>query len=332
MQEIITVQGIVSPADLGFCQCHEHLLLRKGASYDINPALWMDDIDKSTQEVQRFRTAGGNTIIDAQPLGCGRMADGLLAIARETGVHIIASTGFHKLCFYPPDHWIYSISLDTLAELFIEELTVGMYTDGDTAYPSRQCAAKAGIIKTAYDSEELSSRYQTLFLAAVKAAKKTDRVISVHIEQNTDPLKLLNFLEDSGIAPNRLIFCHMDRACGQLSTHCSVLERGAYLEYDTIGRFKYHSDAAEIKLMQDVIEKGYGKQLLFSLDTTRERLKTYHPDAVGLDYILRTFLPEMKSAGIKEETIAWISHYNCSSVLANQKGGYGNITDRPTLP
>ena len=70
-------------------------------------------------------------------------------------------------------------------------------------------------------------------------------------------------------------------------------------------------------MFQTLLDQGYEDQLLFSLDTTRERLKAYNPDGVGLDYILKTFCPAMRNAGISEEQIEKISNKNCINVLTN---------------
>ena len=59
MKEIITVTGRIAPEELGFCQCHEHIAMSKGISYQINPALCMDDMEKSLEETKRFHLAGG---------------------------------------------------------------------------------------------------------------------------------------------------------------------------------------------------------------------------------------------------------------------------------
>lgn len=302
---------------LGFCHCHEHLMLRKGRSYELNPALCIDDLNKTIDEVSRYKRAGGNTIIEAQPCGCGRMPLELIEIARQTHINLIASTGFHKLCFYPENHWIRCSTEEQLYRLFKDELTFGMYTDGDIDFPSSMCSAKAGIIKTAYDKEELSPRYRLLFTAAIRAALDTDRRIMVHIEQGTNPLHLLEFMSHKGMPLNHLIFCHMDRACEDLDMHQKVASKGVYLEYDTIGRFKYHSDEHEINLIKKMIQSGHAKKLLFSLDTTRERLKSYNPAGIGLDYILTTFIPMLKKAGITAEQLKWLSHDNCCHLLSN---------------
>ena len=59
MKEIITVTGRIAPEELGFCQCHEHIAMSKGISYQINPALCIDDMEKSLEEAKRFHLAGG---------------------------------------------------------------------------------------------------------------------------------------------------------------------------------------------------------------------------------------------------------------------------------
>ena len=243
------------------------------------------------------------------------MADELRKLSVKSGVHIIASTGFHKLCFYPDSHWIHSISETEMEEIFVQELTAGMYTDADCTYPSAQSDAKAGIIKTAYDTEELSPRYKKLFRAAASASLKTERIIMIHVEQNTNPVLLQDFLLNLGIEPKNLMFCHMDRACADINIHKAILEKGSYLEFDTIGRFKYHSDEQEIQIIQSLLDMGFARLLLYSLDTTSDRLTSYNPDAVGLDYILTKFNASLKSSGISEDMIHMLSVENPARIL-----------------
>lgn len=47
MRRIRTVTRDFSTETLGHCQCHEHLFIAKGKSYEVNPALWMNDKDAS---------------------------------------------------------------------------------------------------------------------------------------------------------------------------------------------------------------------------------------------------------------------------------------------
>lgn len=328
MNTIMTVQGPVSPGNLGFCQCHEHLALSKGVSFQRNAALLIDDIGKSTEEANRLVAAGGSAVVDAQPGGCNRMEQALFEISKESGLHIVSSTGFHKLCFYPEDHWILQMSADELYRFYVSELTEGMYQNIDhsanpfwSGYSSEetpQTGIHAGIVKMALDQENLTPRYLRLFTAGTRAAIAADVPVMVHIEAGSDPTALFAELRQLGLSPERMIFCHMDRATDDLSVHLNLLSQGIYLEYDTIGRFKYHSDLREIEIFRTMLNAGYENQLLFSLDTTSARLKAYDPSAVGLDYLLTTFVPLMKKYGITAEQIRKISHDNFIRVFTGQ--------------
>ncbi len=317
MNTIMTVLGPIKTEELGFCQFHEHIAISMGMSYSVSPQLYMDDMQKSLEEVLRYKNAGGNTFIDAQPGGCNRIVPLLQSVAQKSGVNIIASTGFHRLIFYPENHWILQMSEEKLSQYFINELKDGMYLENDLCYSTVQSTARAGIIKVALDTENLTPRYHKLFSAAANACIETGRSIMIHIEKASDPILLLNFLLQHGVKPNQMIFCHLDRAIDDLSIHKSIASEGAFLEYDTIGRFKYHSDEQELTIISEMLKSGYENQLLFSLDTTAARMKAYSPDAIGLDYILSTFLSKMRNEGISDTQIRKISHDNCIKALIN---------------
>jgi phosphotriesterase-related protein len=316
-KKVTTVLGDIPAGALGFCQSHEHLYLAKGKSFEVSPVLCIDDPAKSTQELLAYRTAGGGAVVDAQPVGCGRDAERLKDISRESGIHIIASTGFHKLDFYPEDHWIFTYSPDKLALLYIEELKSGMYGDCDTREPSPEIKThiRAGQIKTALDACGLTKDYQKLFSAAAAAARETGAPLMAHIEAGADPIGLADYLCGEGVDLKRVIFCHMDRATPDLSVHAEMCRRGITLEYDTIAREKYHSNARETEITLHMLAQGSENQLLMGLDVTRARLRCYG-GAPGLDYSLREFLPALKRAGVTETTLEKIFVTNPARVFA----------------
>jgi phosphotriesterase-related protein len=296
MRTVATVLGNIEPSALGFCQSHEHLCI--AGTYPN----CIDDPEKSLAELKLYYSAGGRALVDAQPVGCGRDAAMLLRISKESGVNIIASTGFHKLSYYAIDHWLNTISEERLARLFISELKQGMYLDGDIAFPSRQSRVKAGQIKTALDAEGLSPRYQKLFTAAAEAARAAGCALMAHIERDSDPRRLADFLVKLGLPPDRIIFCHLDRAVADTSIHKEICGQGIYLEYDTICRPKYHDDEKETGIILELVEAGFEKQLLMSLDTTRSRLVSYG-GVPGLAYILNVFIPLLLRKGLTETQI-----------------------------
>ena len=150
---IAAVLGDIAPGDLGFCQSHEHIYIRDCPA---RAGECIDDVEKSLAELKSYRSAGGCAIVDAQPLGTGRDAGILTRLSQQSGVHIIASTGFHKLSYYPEEHWMFSAAEEDIARLFITELEQGMYLDGDTAFPRVPGKTRAGQIKTALDLDGLS--------------------------------------------------------------------------------------------------------------------------------------------------------------------------------
>lgn len=317
---MMSVCGPVAAKDLGFCQCHEHLAISPGVSAQKNPALLMEDAEKSLQEALRLKSHGGGTLVDAQPGGCNRMERVLKQISKASGIHVVASTGFHKLCFYPEDHWISQKSVKELYEVFLHELTEGMYAGIDTVFQPEDTGIRAGLVKMALDKEGLTPTYRKLFQAGAHGARDAGSPVMVHIEKGSDPVELFRFLKGEGFLPERMIFCHMDRAIPELLVHRRLLEEGVFLEYDTIGRFRYHSDERELEIFSQMLEWGYEDRLLFSLDTTRTRLKAYTPEAIGIDYLLTEFVPRMLAHGITREQVDKISHDNFVRVFTGETG------------
>jgi phosphotriesterase-related protein len=299
MKRVLTVLGEIAPERLGFCQSHEHLAIAEGYPATVHPDQRIDDKEKSCRELKLFRNAGGNAIVDAQPPGCGRDAAMLEEISRESGVHIVASTGFHRLSFYPEGHWIYSVSAERLKELFVREITEGMFVDCDDAFPERQIAGKAGQIKAAWDAADFGPTCRKLWDAVSEAARSTGCALMVHIEKGSDSFALADFLEKRGVRPEKTIFCHMDRSVPDLSVHKELCARGITLEYDTIARPKYHDDDREAQIILEMAEAGWENRLLLSLDVTRARLKSYG-GTPGLAYILENFIGLLRRYGISE--------------------------------
>ena len=319
MKTVTTVTGdvpIVSPSSLGFCHGHEHVFISKGRSAEINGALRIDDAEKSISELKDFYRAGGRALVDAQPVGCNRDALRLEEISRSSGVHIIASTGFHKMIFYPEEHWIFRASSEELYGIFKTELTEGMYADCDASYPENVTKIRAGLVKTALDVCGVAGHYEKPFSAAARAAADTGRALMVHIERGSDPIGLADFLAASGVSPERTVFCHMDRATDDINAHYAVCARGIYLEYDTICRPKYHDDEREAEITKLILGAGFEDRLTMGLDVTRARLKSYG-GTPGLAYIIETFIPLLKKRGVTDAQIRKIFRDNPSEVFSH---------------
>jgi predicted metal-dependent phosphotriesterase family hydrolase len=315
---IMTVSGPIADTQLGFCHSHEHLFIRNGQSAKVNAALRIDSFKDTLEELSLYKQAGGQSIIDAQPVGCGRMAESLYQASVESKINVIASTGFHKTIFYPADHWIHTLDENKLADLFQDELENGMYTDGDMAIPVERISAKPGIIKTASDVEGITPKYRKLFEAAAMAAKRTGTPILSHTEMGKAALEQIRLFFDHGLPADSLIICHLDRTLDNYSYQRQVAETGVYLELDTIGRFKYHSDEAEVQFIAELVEEGFEDQILLGLDVTRERMRSYG-GSTGLDYLVNNFIPLLKRAGLGDEVISKFFIRNPARAFRYQK-------------
>jgi len=315
MKRIVTVLGDRIPGELGFCQSHEHLYIARGYPAQVHPDQCIDDPRKSAAELALYKKAGGAAVVDAQPVGCGRDAQVLERISKQSGVHVIASTGFHKMLFYPRGHWVFSLSCAELARIYTAELTCGMYVACDDAPPRNQTAIRAGQIKTALDERAFTGQYLKMFEAASRAAAETEAPMMVHIEKGSDPVALADFLQERGVDTKRTIFCHMDRSVSDIGVHREICARGIYMEYDTVARPKYHDDQREIEILRELLSAGYENQVLMSLDVTRARLHSYGRGP-GLVYILEKFLPLLRRGGIGEAQIWKIFTENPACVFA----------------
>ena len=311
---IRTVLGDIPCDGLGHMQCHEHLFIEKGRSFDINPSLCMEDADKAAEELFTYKQAGGGGVVDAQPGGCGRMARKLVDASLCSGVHIVAVTGFHRTVFYEPDASVFTASEQVLAALFTTEATQGMLeSDG------QRLDACAGLVKVALEAGGvfMDSLSQKLFNAAAQAAGEAGVPVLVHTEPGADVLEMLSFFGTAGITPERIIVCHLDRTRYDTEYHKEVLAAGAFLCYDSINRLKYLDHEKELALITAMLHAGYQHRILLSLDTTCARLRAYGAD-MGLDYILRDFVPMLRKAGVSKAHISAVFRQNARRALRLQ--------------
>ena len=297
MNTIMTVLGPIKPEELGHCQMHEHIFVLPTPNSVKYPALEISDEEKSLQELLSYRAAGGSAILDAQPVGAGRDIAALKRLSKNSGVHIIATTGYHLPAFYEVGHWINTDSKEALQERFYAELTRGVACDGgEVIYP--------GAVKSAIGNEGPVGRLEVCLRAAAAAAAKADVPLVMHTEKGVGALQAIRMCGEEGMRPERIAICHVDRQASDFAPHDEIAAEGVFMEYDTIARYKYHDDESERVLIAHMIETGYEDKLLIALDTTAARLTSYgDPTAPGLDFILKDFIPSLRAMGLGEAAI-----------------------------
>jgi phosphotriesterase-related protein len=192
----------------------------------------LNQVEPIQRELIAYRSAGGGSLLDCQPGGCGRNAGQLIRLAQKCGVNIIACTGFHRKKYYSPGFWLFSAPEAKVAEYLVTEYTQALEECRDQQEPP-----KAGFLKIALEAEWKETPSAALEAAAA-AARATGSLIEIHTEQGALAERAVVFFEDRGVVPRQLVLCHMDKR-PDIGLHAELCKYGVLLEYDTFYRPKY---------------------------------------------------------------------------------------------
>lgn len=137
----------------------------------------------------------------------------------------------------------------------------------------------------------------------------------IHTEKGNDVLHMIRWFQERDIAPEKLLICHLDRTRHDIDYHKEVLSTGCFLCYDSIHRLKYLSEQEEMELLCAMKQSGLTGQIVLSLDTTNQRLRSYYAEDMGLDYILTTFVPQLREHGFTDQEIRQMCITNARTIL-----------------
>ena len=300
---INTVLGPMSVDGLGITYMHEHLLIDTfDVSGDSNARL--DDVEIAVDELAPFRQAGASTVVEVTPINVGRDVLGIREIARASGVNVILGTGIYVEKYHPA--YVRTMSSNALADVFIEEATVGMDGHEDI---------KAGVIgEIGAGKDYVSPAEERVFRAAARAHKATGLPITTHAAFGRVGLQQIEILKEERVDLGRVIIGHMDTMLSE-EYHLQVARSGVYVQFDTIGRHDLYPDARRIRMIMRLVELGYASRILFSQDLfRRSHLKAF--GGPGYAYLLTHFIPQLVQAGLTEDVIDMILRQNPKEVLA----------------
>lgn len=302
MSHVETSLGALPAAGLGRVNAHDHVIIDGGLTVVKEPDFRLDSVAKATEEIARWRDAGGGAVVDAMPFGCGRNVTKLIAVSAATGVPIVVPTGFQKSSYYLPDHWQHRYDEETVAHLLIAECKDGVDENNYDGPVVKRSAVKAGFIKVAGDYQVVSGTTRKLIRATGRAHRLTGVPVLVHTEMGTAGETLLDLLEEAGVPPHRVMLCHLDRNPDPY-VHSRLAERGAFLQYDTPGRIKYQAESVVIRLMRERFDAGHGDRLLLGGDMARRSYWTSYGGGPGFDYLLTHFTRRLRQEGFTEEEL-----------------------------
>ena len=114
-------------------------------------------------------------------------------------------------------------------------------------------------------------------------------------------------MKEQGADPEHVNICHVQKEPDRFY-HKKILDTGVYICYDGPDRAKYFPDFVHVDNLKWLIEKGYQKKILLSMDAGRASYQKSHMarkgrKANGISYLLTRFVEELREAGIGEEAI-----------------------------
>jgi len=359
---IITVDGPIEPDELGVTLPHEHLFAdwnadkftepdsavdRRRAREEISlDSLWyprknpvqhrdnlrLDSFADACDEIRRFRRAGGDAIVDVTPKNVGGDPRRVRAVSQETGVTIVHGTAFYMRSSHPDR--IDEMSRQDIADEFTSDITEGI---GETDVRAG-LIGEVGVTDTADADGGLDNEFHDAELkvlrGAIDAARRTGASISIHPpfarsqEWPTSRrcVELLDIIEDEGLPPERVVFCHRDQSKyleDDLTYQKELAARGAYVEFDLFGhrdepRPAYNdaqpADTDRIQWVRELVSEGHTDHLLLSHDIfLKTRLTAYGGD--GYDHILTSIVPALREFGVTQAEIETIIEKNPRDIL-----------------
>ena len=291
---IMTVVGPMPAEQLGVTHMHEHLIADCSFSGN-DPRKKLDDVAVAIAEMEYFKQAGGQTIVELTCRGLGQNAAALRRIAEESGVNVIAATGFYREVVYPD--YVKSETVDQLAQRMISDANQGIAGTG----------VRAGIIAelaTEADTDEVSPLEEKVFRAAGQAHLATGLPVSTHCWAGHHSFEQVQLLTDEGVQPDKIVIGHLAVQAGLEETNRGLADLGVNLGIDAIGYDEtgnfYDEDRAT--LAKRLIDWGYLEQITISQDLLRNyHLKSH--GGYGYGYLLERFVPMLHQRGVTAEQI-----------------------------
>ena len=289
-QQINTVLGPVSPADLGRTLMHEHVLVDMVDANRIAPGRFDGGEVRSAvlPYLKHLRSQGCRTVVDCTSHYLGRSPELLARLSQSSGLHILTNTGFWGAAGgkYIPE-LAFSATAEDLAALWTREFQAGIPPIG----------IRPSFIKVGVDAGPLSKIDSKLISAAAFTHLRTGMVIASHTGDGIAAMAQLNLLKTHGVSPAAFIWVHAQDQKDR-SFHRKAAEAGAWIEFDGISSSTVDEN---IGLILGTKRAGYLRRVLISQDAVGfhvgEARGGYCP---GYTFMFSNFLPQLHKHGIDE--------------------------------
>ena len=284
----------------GYTLMHEHITIDlSGVKKDTDCQL--DCYAETVKEFKNLYEHGVRRIVDVTNDGMGRNPGYVANVEKETGITIVHSTGFYKEPFLPER--VYGQTVQEMADWMIGEIRNGI--DG---------GVKPGMIGEIGTSKNtMTETEKKVFDASVIAAKETGLPIYTHTTLGTYAPEQAAYFKATGLPMDRIVLGHLDLS-GDLDYIRRVLDYGVSIGFDTVGKNNYFPDAKRVEFLLALEAEGRLDQIVLSEDLTRKSHLKYK-GGIGYSYLFETFIPMVKEAGLKQESLDTMLIHNPARIL-----------------
>ncbi|MBN1664781.1 MAG: hypothetical protein JW943_14370 [Deltaproteobacteria bacterium] len=299
MAKVNSVCGPLDTDDMGFTLMHEHIMVGAAGAYVDYPAFFgPDPMGRVVEGLRKSKEGGVDTIVDATTLDLGRDIHLLYEASRQTGVNIIATTGW----WLEIPRFFTGLSADQLADVFLREIEHGI--SGTTI--------KAGILKAAHDIDGVTPMGEIMLRAVARAHLKSGIPIMLHsYSPGRVGVQQLAVLKDEGVNLNRVKMDHSNDTM-DVEYLVSLMEEGCYLGLDRYPGMNV-SPLSRTKTMKALIDLGYADRLCPSHDGIILRILVANPAVTeeerllknphGYLFIKNVVFPQLREMGVSEPII-----------------------------
>ncbi len=285
---------------------HEHLSMRYPLGVTEH---FTDDVAMMVEETKAAGADGVSVIVDGGHDDMVRNLDALQRIARESGVHVIASGGYYMQRTYPTT--IAGKSVDALADELASEATARRFG------AFGEIGQQGGV---------LTEDERKVFQAVAKAQVRTGLPIFTHnaytgmrVIPNPVPrdtaIQQLDLLESAGAQAAHLAIghvCCLDDPKAEIAQQ--IARRGAFVGFDRV-TIQLVPDAQKVTTIMALVEAGFARNVLLSSDFSSARALKKN-GGPGIAQTATVFGPMLLKAGMPEATLRQILVDNPKRFLA----------------
>ncbi len=304
-----TVLNDIAPDALGngATLFHEHLSIADPFPPWVTPPKeqrpsYTTNLDLMVEEVKATAKDGVSCIVNGGTKDLGQNVNRLRTLAERTGMHIVMAGGLWTQPRYPPD--IAEKTEDQVAEDFLRDAN----------------AERWGAIGEIGSSMTMHADERKVLRASCKVHLRTGLPLFTHTPHQgcrTCALEQLDIIESMRVNPRLVCIGHLADITDdpRAETHKALAKRGAFLGFDTVGHQITQGDAKKVTMILAVLEAGYEDHVLLSADFANERELKANGGA-GYSSVVTIFVPKLRYAGVKEDTIRKILVDNPRRFLA----------------